>query len=175
MATLARTKTQQGGLVARSAPGLPFLLHEGMEVAFVPPQHAAPRRAYVKSVEDKNNGTYLVYFEGIDSASVAQLLVDCDVLIHREDVPDDTLVWGVRGLAGFTVHDERSGFSGVVDEMLEYPGQMLLLTRRINTDANSTADNGKSVLIPLVDAFVRSLDEDAHHIEVELPNGLVDL
>ena len=45
VAVLARTKNLQGGFVAQSAAGLPFLLSEGLEVAFVPPVSDAPRAA----------------------------------------------------------------------------------------------------------------------------------
>ena len=47
VAVLARTKNLQGGFVAQSAAGLPFLLSEGLEAAFVPPVLDAPRRAQV--------------------------------------------------------------------------------------------------------------------------------
>ena len=63
VAELSKTKTLTGGLVARCAPGLPFLLEEGMEVAFVPPRHDAPRRARVLSVQDAGRDAFLVTFE----------------------------------------------------------------------------------------------------------------
>lgn len=66
VAELSKTKTLTGGLVARCAPGLPFLLEEGMEVAFVPPRHDAPRRARVLSVQDAGRDAFLVTFEGVD-------------------------------------------------------------------------------------------------------------
>ena len=47
VAYLAKPKNLNGGLVARGASGLPALLHEGLEAAFVPPVIDAPRHARV--------------------------------------------------------------------------------------------------------------------------------
>lgn len=167
VAELSKTKTLTGGLVARCVPGLPFLLEEGMEVAFVPPQHDAPRRARVQSVQDAGRGTYLVMFEGIDSIGVAELLVGCSCLVRRVDLPEGALVVETDGLAGFEVHDVRAGLVGTVESVVENPGQSLLSVARTG--------GGQPVLVPLVDAFVVRFDEDARCIEVDLPDGLLEL
>lgn len=167
VAELSKTKTLTGGLVARCVPGLPFLLEEGMEVAFVPPQHDAPRRARVQSVQDAGRGTYLVAFEGIDSIGVAELLVGCSCLVRRVDLPEGALVVETDGLAGFEVHDVRAGLVGTVESVVENPGQSLLSVARTG--------GGQPVLVPLVDAFVVRFDEDARCIEVDLPDGLLEL
>ena len=51
VATLAKTRNLDGGFVAKAATGLPFLLEEGMEVAFVPPREDVIRRTQVETVE----------------------------------------------------------------------------------------------------------------------------
>lgn len=171
-ADLARTKTLQGGLVARSAPGLPFLLREGMEVAFVPPQHEAPRRAVVKSVREEGGGAYLVAFEGVDDIATAQLLSGCRCLVRRADAPDEALSAERDGLAGWEVRDERAGFAGIVSGTVENPGQTLL---EVAPCGEGGAGGSRTVLIPLVDAFIVSVDEEARRIDVSVPEGLLDL
>ena len=109
VAELSKTKTLTGGLVARCAPGLPFLLEEGMEVAFVPPRHDAPRRARVLSVQDAGRDAFLVTFEGVDSIDVAELLVGCSCLVRRADLPESALAAEADGLEGFEVHDAPTG------------------------------------------------------------------
>ena len=103
VAELSKTKTLTGGLVARCAPGLPFLLEEGMEVAFVPPRHDAPRRARVLSVQDAGRDAFLVTFEGVDSIDIAELLVGCSCLVRRADLPESALAAEADGLEGFEV------------------------------------------------------------------------
>lgn len=166
VAELSRTKTLTGGLVARSAPGLPFLLREGMEVAFVPPQHDAPRRARVASVRDEGRGTFLVTFEGVDSIDVAELLAGCHCLVRRADLPEEALVVESEELVGYEVCDSVEGLVGTVAEVVESPGQRLLSIERVS---------GETALVPLVDAFVVSIDDEARRIDVDLPEGLLDL
>ena len=149
VAELSKTKTLTGGLVARCAPGLPFLLEEGMEVAFVPPRHDAPRRARVLSVQDAGRDAFLVTFEGVDSIDVAELLVGCSCLVRRADLPESALAAEADGLEGFEVRDARAGFVGVVESVVENPGQFLLSV--------APADGGRRVLVPLVDALVVGL------------------
>ncbi len=167
VAELAKAKNLGGGLVARSAPGLPFLLSEGLEVAFVPPQHDAPRRARVESVQPEGKGGCVVHFSGVDSIHVAELLAGCTCLVRREDLPEDALVAGSDELAGFEVRDELAGLVGTVVDMVESPGQLLLSVDR--------GDGKDAALIPLVDAFVQEIDEDKQVISVALPEGLLDL
>lgn len=167
VAELSKTKTLSGGLVARCAPGLPFLLEEGMEVAFVPPQHDAPRRARVRSVQDAGRGTYLITFEGVDSIDVSELLVGCSCLVRRADLSEEAFATEADTFVGFEVYDADAGLVGVVESVLENPGQLLLSVER--------PGETESVLVPLVDAFVVDVDEDARRIDMDLPHGLLEL
>lgn len=167
VADLVGTKKLQGGLVATSAPGLPFLLREGMEVAFVPPQHDLIRRSRVLSVEEDGKGRHLVSFEGVDDIETAQRLVGLSVLARREDLPEEAVLAGGGDLLGWEVVDEAYGLVGTVGEVLESPGQLLLSVDR--------PDRDEPALVPLVDAFVLGFDEDARRIDVSLPEGLLDL
>ena len=167
VAELAKPKNLTGGLVARSAPGLPFLLHEGLEVAFVPPQIDAPRRARVTSVQEAAKGTYLVTFEGVDSIDVAERLAGCCCLVRRADLPEEVLVAPTGGLEGFEVYDAQAGLVGTVTDVIESPAQMLLSIER--------PEGGDPVLVPLVDAFIEGVDEDVRRIDMNLPEGLLDL
>ena len=166
VAELAKPKNLAGGLVARSAPGLPFLLREGLEVAFVPPQLDAPRRARVASVREQAKGTFLVTFEGVDSIEVAERLAGCCCLVRRADLPQDALAPSSTGLEGFEVRDARAGHVGFVAGVEEGPGQTLLCVER---------PDGRTSLVPLVDALVADIDEDARRIDVDVPDGLLDL
>ena len=167
VADLATTKTLQGGLVAHAAPGLPFLLSEGMEVAFVPPQHDAPRRSRVLSVRDEGKGRYLVAFEGVDDQKTAARLAGLSVLARREDLPAGAALAEEEDLVGWEVRDVALGVVGTVSEVVESPGQVLLSVARLGRERPS--------LVPLVDAFLVGFDEDARRIDVALPAGLLDL
>lgn len=168
VAELITTKTLNGGFVARCATGLPFLLSEGMEVAFVPPRLDVPRRARVLSVRPQGVDTAFVTFGGIDSVDVANELVGCHCLVRREGLPEGGAADAATAdsLRGFQVVDEREGLLGALADVQVLPGQHLLEVER---------DGAASLLIPLVDEFVLGVDDDAQRIDVRIPAGLLDL
>lgn len=167
VAQLTRTKTLSGGLVARSAAGLPFLLRAGLEVAFVPPRHDAPRRGIVNCVQYDGKDSYLVTFEGINSIESAESLVGCLCLVRRVDVPHDMLLTTGNNLLGYKIYDACENLIGVVTGIETGVAQTLLSVSR--------AHGKGEVLIPLVDAFIAHFDETAGRIDVVLPDGLLDL
>ena len=167
VADLAAPRHLQGGLVAHAAPGLPFLLEEGMEVAFVPPQHDAVRRGRVTSVREDSYGGFAVTFDTVADVRQAGRLAGLRVLARREDLPDEASWAAQDGLVGWQVRDVSAGLVGTVAEVLESPGQLLLSVER--------PGGGRAVLVPLVDAFVVGLDEEAARIDMALPDGLLEL
>ncbi len=167
VAVLAKTKNLQGGFVAQGAAGLPFLLFEGLEVAFVPPVLDAPRRARVASVAPIDERSAVVTFDAVGGIDAAEALVGCHCLARRVDLPDGALEALEGAWDGWDVHDARAGLVGAVVGVREMPGQDLLEV--------ASAEGGRTVLIPLVDAFVVDVDEDARRIEVDLPDGLLEL
>ncbi len=167
VAELTKAKTLSGGLLARPTQGLPFLLHEGLEVAFVPPQLDTPRCARVTSVSESSKGAYLVCFDSVETIEVAERLVGCCCLVRRDELPKEALATEADALVGFEVHDTRTGYIGIVGELTENPAHPLLSVTR--------AEGEEPVLIPLVDAFVETIDEECHRITTTLPEGLLDL
>lgn len=164
---LVKAKTLSGGLVVRCTSSLPFLLSEGMEVAFVPPLHDLPRRSTVKTIQDEGKGSYLVSFEDVDDINTAEMLVGCRCLIRRSEVDESLFANPLNDVLGFAVRDKRFGDIGTVVDIIENPGQSLLEV--------ATESNGCRVLIPFVDAFVLEINEDAHCISTSLPDGLLGL
>ena len=167
VAVLARTKNLQGGFVAQSAAGLPFLLSEGLEAAFVPPVLDAPRRAQVTAVAPVDDRTAIVTFDAVEGIDMAEALVGCHCLVRRAALPEGALEAHAGAWDGWEVHDARTGLVGTVAGIQELPGQDLLEV--------VPAAGGRTVLVPLVDAFVSGIDEDARRIDVDLPDGLLDL
>ena len=168
VAELITTKTLNGGFVARCAAGLPFLLSEGMEVAFVPPRLDVPRRACVLSVRPQGIDTAFVTFEGVDSVDVANELVGCHCLVRCDDLPEGGAMDAATAdsLRGFQVVDECEGLLGTLEDVQVLPGQHLLEVERVDA---------APLLIPLVDEFVLDIDDSARRIDVRIPAGLLEL
>lgn len=168
IAELAHTKNLNGGLVARSAAGLPFLLREGMSVALVPPVLDAPRNVTVESLQMRGDFEAFVFFEEVADADTAEALVGCHCLVRRdeaglgefEDVSD------LPSWEGWQVFDAREGFVGTVSGIDERPHQPLLVVAR---------EGRADALVPLVDDFLVGIDEEARRIDMRLAPGLLDL
>lgn len=167
VAVLAKTRNLNGGFVAESAAGLPFLLKPGAEVAFVPPVLDAPRRARVEAIEQCGERTAFVSLSGIDDIAAAKALVGCHVLARRYDIDWAALEELPASWEGWTVRDVVYGDLGAVSSVIENPGQTLIAVAR--------PDGSGETLIPAVDEFVRAVDADALLIEVGVPRGLLDL
>ena len=160
IAYLAKPKNLNGGLVARGASGLPFVLHPGLTLAVVPPQLDAPRTLTVSEVTERAENEALVFFDEVSDLSSAELLAGCELLAREEDIDASVLeeAEALPAWEGWSVHE--------VVEVAERATQPLLTVRR--------AEGGEA-LIPLVDEFIVDVDEDDRRIDVSLPAGLLDL
>ena len=166
VANLVKTRNLNGGLVVQCTPGLPFLLEEGEEVAFVPPQTDLPRRATVAAVRPIDDASSEVIFDGVDG-DAARGLVGCHCLIRRR-VLDDSVFEDEPGLwNGWEVVDGRFGMLGVVAGIVDNPAQALLEVDR--------ADGRGILLVPAVDEIVNAVDVATRTVHVSIPDGLLEL
>lgn len=151
--------------------GLPFLLHEGMQVHLVPPVIDAPRTAEVRSVSMQGQSSAVVAFSGIGDAAVADMVVGCHCLVSEDAVDPEVLAEALGGpeapFSGWTFEDVTSGRTGCVLGAQNMPSQVLLTV--------SVDGEGGERLVPLVDDFVVSRDDDAMRLVLDLPTGIFDL
>ena len=110
----------------------------------------------------------VVRLKGIDDRNAAEDIRGMDVSIYAEDMEE--LPEGehyVRDLIGCRVVDIAQGGAeiGVLRDVIQNTAQSIL---------DVSTPDGKQVLIPAVDAFLRSIDEEAGVIEVELIPGVLD-
>lgn len=167
VAVLARTYNLEGGFVARPAANLPFLLEEGMAVAFVPPQIDAPRQAVVSSVVSRGDGTATVFFDTVKDGTTAARLVGCSCLVRRDEVADALpLAAKAHPWIGWGMVDAQQGVVGTVVDIQEAPAQSRLVVED---------SAGRTVLVPLVEEFIDCEDEGNQRLLVSLPAGLLDL
>ena len=138
-----------------------------MEVVFVPPVLAEPKSAVVEEASFIKDDAWFVRFEGVDTKDMADQLVGRYCLVRKADLPEGWEDLANGGLAGYEVIDEELGALGTVDRLVEMPAQALL--------AVVPSDGAGEVLIPIVDEFIREVDEEARVIRVAVPASLVEL
>ena len=109
----------------------------------------------------------VVKLEGIDDRNAAEEIRGMEVGVYAADLEE--LPEGehyVRDLIGCRVIDTTdSSEVGILRDVIQNTAQSILDVE--------TAD-GRSVLIPAVDAFLRGIDEEAGIIEVELIPGFLN-
>lgn len=127
---------------------------------------------YVESVRGKGSFSYLVKFDGIDSEFEAKKLVNKTLYALRdklkeyiaENYDEDYALYD--DLIGWSIIDSEIGEIGTVKEIDTNTENELFIVE--------TAD-GKTVYIPLTEDFIDEIDEEAHIIRMNLPEGLLDL
>jgi 16S rRNA processing protein RimM len=116
----------------------------------------------------RHSGRLLLHFEELDDRSAAEALRGAVLLadIDPAETPDDPDEFYDRQLIGLAVHDVSLGRVGVISEVSHGSAQDLLVVQR---------DQAPDVLVPFVQAIVRSVDLDQGRVDVDLPSGLLDL
>ena len=110
----------------------------------------------------------VVRLKGVEDRNAAEDIRGMDVSIYAEDLEE--LPEGehyVRDLIGCRIVDIAKGGAeiGVLEDVIQNTAQSILDVR---------TPDGKNVLIPAVDAILRSIDEETGVIEVELIPGFID-
>ncbi len=109
----------------------------------------------------------VVKLDGIDDRNAAEDIRGMEVSIHASDLEE--LPEGehyVRDLIGCRVIDMADGREvGVLTDVIQNTAQSIL---EVGTP------EGRSILIPAVDAFLRDIDEEESVIRVELIPGFLD-
>lgn len=106
-------------------------------------------------------------FEGVTTREAAAALTLGELWAEASQLPDPGPGVAYRyQLLGCTVVDEQDRAIGVVEDIVDTAAHPLYRVR---------TPEGREVLIPAVDAFLRSVDVAARRIVVGLPEGLLDV
>lgn len=112
-----------------------------------------------------HRGGLLVRFEGVETRTGAEELQGATLEVSRTAVPAaEEGAFYYFELVGCRCRDRTLGFLGVVEEVIEDGGGLLLLV----------ADGERKVPVPFVRAFVDRVDIEKGQIDLALPEGLVE-
>lgn len=103
----------------------------------------------------------------INSSEEAKTLVGKDVYIEAEIFiklfPSRSSM--DEDLVGFLIKDKNSGNSGIIEAVIDAPGQLLA----------NVIFQGKEILIPMAESFLITIDLPKKMIEMKLPEGIWEL
>jgi 16S rRNA processing protein RimM len=132
-----------------------FLMVDGIPVPF-----------YVTSVRMKSDETGLMMLDGVETEEQARELAGLDLYLHPNQVVDSSDdEMAVEMLVGYTLTEEQAGVVGVISS-IDTTTENTLFVIEAGDD---------EILIPVVEEYIISIDQDQKIIEMSLPEGLLSL
>ncbi len=121
--------------------------------------------------DDIEPDTDLVTIDGISDERHAATLTNKTVYILRSDIPEESTDDSGDGFyaddfVGFDVRISGMGLLGKISGIEDSTANYLFIIE--------TTD-GRNLLIPVADEFVTGIDTDSRSIEMDLPEGLIDI
>jgi len=107
----------------------------------------------------------LITLEEINSMEAARPLCGKTIFAREEDIKHSVESNPYMSLTGYMAIDNKEGSLGKITDVLELPGQVLA---EINRD-------GRKILVPLNEIFIKAIDRKKKILLLELPDGLIDI
>jgi 16S rRNA processing protein RimM len=126
-------------------------------------------RSYVVAHVREHGGRLLVRLAGVDDRDAADALRGSLFVVDSDDLPpiDEPDTYYDHQLEGLHVRTTTGQDVGVVAEVLHTAAGELLAVKR--------SDDGGEALVPFVSAIVTSVSLDDRTVEIDPPEGLLDL
>jgi len=162
LGTIGRSHGLNGALKVNITADAEYLLEKG-EPVFVRLQ-GGPVPFFVQEIHQANENNLVIKFDDVDDIAKTDRFIGAEVLLPEECFQSSDEL-DAEMIIGFSVTDIHHGHIGVVSGIMQLPQQAVL----------ELQFNGKEILVPFVDGIIRSIDSSARTVEVETPDGLIDL
>lgn len=153
----------QGELLLKHELGKKTSL-KGLNALFIEEKKQSFLPWFIESSRVKNEQELYLKFEGINSREDALRLAHKEVWMTETDFKKFAAKSSPVNLLGYEIINTGKSL-GPVLEVIEQPHQLLC---RLEIDQ-------KEVLVPLNDAFLKNINHRKKQVEVELPEGLLDV
>jgi len=122
---------------------------------------------FVENLSFRNKSNqYTIKFQDVDTLEEASRLQGCEMYLPLDILPPlEGNAFYFHEVDGFEVFDEQKGYVGKVLQVLDYPGNPLF----------EIQFEDKTILIPIQDQFIKSLDREKKCFHLKAPDGLIDL
>lgn len=112
----------------------------------------------------------LLRFEDVKSAKEASALMGKDIYLPLSSLPKlEGKSFYYHEIIGFTAIDGEETELGTIRDVIDRPGQPVLLIEYLSEGEN------KELLVPAVDEFIDKIDRSSSKLYLHLPEGLVDI
>lgn len=135
-----------------------------------PSRGGAERSCVIESARE-HGGRLLVRLAGVTDRDAADALRGTLFVVDSDELPDidEADTYYDHQLEGLRVHTTAGEQVGVVAEVLHTAAGELLAVRR------ESGDQKREVLVPFVSAIVTAVSLDDGTVEIDPPEGLLDL
>lgn len=121
---------------------------------------------FFESMFIRNKGFAVAKFETIDNEKQANLIIKCGLYLPLDILPEsEGKEFYYFEIENFTVIDELHGEIGVVQKVIDLSGNPII---QINFE-------GKEILLPKQEQFIKEIDWDNETIHIIAPEGLIEM
>lgn len=162
---VARTHGRHGEVIVNPLTDFPERFHNLTRV-FVHSDEGEVVALRLEAVRQQK-GRPIMKFEGVSEIGEAERLAGREIRIPESELvalPADSLFH--FQVVGCRVSDQKSGYLGVVTEVLPTGGTDVLVVQDVS---------GEETLIPLCKEICRRIDPERKEIEIDAPEGLMTI
>jgi len=121
---------------------------------------------FIDELSLKNNGTATMILRHLDSEAKSEQISGRRVFIGKDlDKGKKHKQYEQHHFNGYRVCDINHGDLGTIYGLIDYSGNHLF----------KIVNNDSEILIPITDAYIRNIDKKKKIIELETPEGLIEL
>ena len=120
---------------------------------------------FITSKDINSDSQAIILLEDIDSKEKAHPLQGKDIFAKDDDLTEILDGEEYDHLVGYEITDKSTGVVGTIAQIVEMPFQFLAKVMK----------DKKEILIPLNDDFILKIDEKKKLVEMELPDGFLDI
>jgi 16S rRNA processing protein RimM len=163
--SIARSQGREGEVAVNPLTDFPERF-AGLSRVFLEGESGEPV-AYALESARLHKGRPVVKLAGVSSIGEARLLAGKEIRIPASELvslPDGSFYH--FQISGLDVIDRRHGRLGIAEEILSTGGTDIIVVR---------SPDGSELLLPFCSEICRRVDLDGGYVEVEAPEGLIDL
>ncbi len=163
---ISKTIGFEGSLLALFEVGDPSLYHDLEAFLVLIDGKLVPFFIEEISIRKKDKEVVLD-LEDITTTEEARFLCNRKIFVHQKHLKHNLPQTGFQqqNVIGFSVFDKKRNYLGIIEEILEYPGNPVFSIQK-----------GKhEILLPVADEFIKEVDLDKQQIMIDPPDGLLDI
>jgi 16S rRNA processing protein RimM len=141
-------------------------VYTSLEILHLGKEQDNLRTHAVESFRWLDHGAAIVKLRKVESRNEAELLTGLRIYLDQKHLPQlEEGSFYYHDVIGFELVDSRHGPLSAITDIIELPAQ----------DVFQLHIDGIEVLVPIVDDWIKLVDFEAGKIEVNVPEGLIDL